>query len=155
MNQPGDRAMNGIGIDTLEVSPSISAKGAAELADELGAEPVNYAIPDQADRDGHPDWFLEIDTDFVINAIGFQKGDCFLYDSDTTRVETTIVEVVSTNQFSPGLEITNAQQHSIDMDWEELGSYGVLWVEWLRGNVIPLKESTEYIRQDTGDVVEV
>lgn len=144
MKIPGDTGHQGIAIDQLDTTPSIDLSDAIETAAALGSDPASY--------DPESDT-AEIDPDFVINAIDFRPHDVFLWASVGR------FEVLSTNQYHPGLSLIHPEAPHMEpantetCDFAEAYAYSQLWRDWLRGDVVPLDRETRYIRQDTTDRV--
>ena len=144
MKTPGDTGHRGIAIQQLDTDLTIDYAEAFETAAELGADPATY----------HPDSeSIEIDADFVINALDLREHNIFLWEGRGR------FEVLSSNQYSPGLTLINPDaSHSeatnrAAFEFNECFSYGRLWRDWLRGLVISLDRQTTYVRRDTGDEV--
>lgn len=134
----------------LEADPNLSLEAAVEVAKDLGGDA--RLIEDDV---------VEIDSDIIINTIGFHPGDAFLYDNGRG---TSYNRVVRTNQFAPGFSTcmlgaglaSTEAKGAKKADWSEYGStYGELWVAWLQGRIVPIEETRTYVRTDTGEEVEV
>lgn len=143
-------------VDGVEADEDVTIQEAIELARELGADQA-YHIPEE-DEHG-PE--TEVDSDFVINTIGFREDNVFIVDEEDCRFRGPHL-VVATNQFTPGLStcdpnaMPNERSRAENHDWSGYAcSYGELWHLWLQGKVVPLREETTYIRADTGEEAEV
>jgi hypothetical protein len=157
MKQPGDNPMQGIAIDRLSVHPDITAKQAVGMARDLALE---------ADMDSEilleGDHIPIVDGEFVAKAIDFRRGDMFVYDPANEPMETH--KVSSDHNHTRGIEVMRIDaepgdmafdRHDAGMAWDEFERYGKLWLEWLRGNVVPVRSETRYVRTDTGQEVDV
>ena len=144
MKTPGDIGHQGIVIDQLDTQSTIGYADAVQIAAELGAATATY--------DPETDT-IEIDPDFVINAIDLREHTVFLWEGHGR------FEVLSSNQYSPGLTIINPDAFRTEgenrsaFEFSEAFSYARLWRDWLRGQVVPLDRTTTYVRRDTGDQV--
>ena len=144
MKTPGDTGQRGIAIDQLETDLTTDYAEAFETAAELGAEPATY--DPEADT-------IEIDADFVINALDLREHTVFLWEGHGR------FEVLSSNQYSPGLTLINPDafrtegENMAAFEFSEVFSYARLWRDWLRGKIVPLDRTTTYTRRDTGDQV--
>jgi hypothetical protein len=144
MKTPGATGHQGIAIDQLDTDTTIDYAEAFEIAAELGADPATY--------DPEMDT-IEIDADFVINALDLREHIVFLWEGHGR------FEVLSSNQYSPGLTLINPDafrtegENMAAFEFSECFSYARLWRDWLRGQVVPLTCTTTYVRQDTGNQV--
>ena len=144
MKIPGDTGHQGIAIEQLDVTPRIGYADAFETAAALGADPASY---DAETESG------EIDADFIINSIDLREHSIFLWE------HVGRFEVLSSNQYSPGLTLINPDafrsegENMAAFSFNEAYSYTRLWRDWLRGQVVPLDRTTTYVRRDTGDQV--
>ena len=144
MKTPGDTGHQGIAIEQLEVTPQIGYADALETAAVLGADPASYDLQTESD---------EIDADFVINAMDLREHSIFLWE------HVGRLEVLSSNQYSPGLTLINPDaflsegENMAAFSFSEAYTYTRLWRDWLRGQVVPLDRTTSYVRRDTGDQV--
>lgn len=144
MKTPGDTGHQGIAIEQLDTNLTIDYDGAVTTAAELGADPASY--------DPESDT-VEIDPDFVINAIDLREHTVFLWEGNGR------FEILSSNQYSPGLTLINPEASRIEgenrsaFEFSETFSYVRLWRDWLQGQVVPLDRTTTYVRRDTGDQV--
>lgn len=130
--------------------PTISQFDAAELARHLGADQVNV------DGDGR----LHIDHSFVTSTLELRQADRFMVEYEDH--DPTYHQVAEDTNFTVGFKVAPIDAGPGDMeyhragDWDECGpGYGVLWLAWLRGNVIPLRTETVYYRRDTGEEVDI
>jgi len=144
MKTPGDTGHQGIAIEQLDTNLTIDYDGAVTTAAELGADPASY--------DPETDT-VEIDPDFVINAIDLREHTVFLWEGHGR------FEILSSNQYSPGLTLINPEASRTEgenrsaFEFSETFSYVRLWRDWLRGQVVPFDRTTTYVRRDTGDQV--
>lgn len=138
--------------------------------DILDIDDARNEAPERIDaflEDAHDN---KVRSDAVINTIGFRKGDTFYWDSPEFDTGRGIMEpetfglqrILQTNQFNTGLSVgpvtarpgDPAFERPADIDEFIPGCYERLFRDWLSGNLVPVREESEYIRVDTEEVVE-
>lgn len=156
MKHPGDTGRQGIDIESLDVDPQTTKEFARQFTqDELEG------------MHGR-----KCGSDVVINAIEFRRGDLFIWDSKQFPMPADNVtggaedfgclQVVHTNQFSPGLAVAPHDAVPGDRAFEEpmeieefaTGGYLRMFRDWLRGDLVEIRADTTYIRTDTDEPIE-
>lgn len=155
MKQPGQYGVQGIDIDRLKVDHELTAGRAVELAQEL-ADDANMDIEAYND----PNFGLQIEGRFVRKAIDFRQNDMFVIEHPGGPND--YHKVVSDHNYHPtGIKVApvNAEpgtpKYERAPDYEQVGSYGNLWYDWLRGRVVQVERVEKYVRADTGQEVDV
>lgn len=155
MKRPGDTGRQGYPIESLAVDAQATMAAARDLLAD--AQETMEAV--------------DLPSDAAINLLDACRNDVFLWDSgpipaeqrecDSSADATSfgLQRVVATNHFSPGLHVAPADAAPGDRAFDDpseisafaVGGYTRLVRDWLRGDVVPLREERRYFRIDTGE----
>lgn len=151
MKLPGENGVQGIEIERTTVHPGTTPRQAVELARNLGDDIEAY----YDDEHG-----MIVDGEFVATAIDFRKGDLFLVERQGQQ--DGYYQVYSDHNWTRGVEVVQMdaepgtfemEYHDAGAEWDQIDSYGNLWLAWLQGHVVPIEKKSVYIRSDTGTEV--
>jgi hypothetical protein len=157
MKQPGNNGVQGVEIEQLSVDPGMSPERAVELAKEV-AEEAGMTI-EAYHRD---EYGTQVESEFVSKAIDFRIGDLFMVEHPGGPND--YYQVVSDSNFCRGIEVVRMEllpgdfemeNHGSGTEWDTFSTYGQLWVDWLRGRVIPVRREQRFVRTDTGAEVDL
>lgn len=158
MHHPGDATVREHPSESLDPDAGATMQDARELLEDIKAEHRT----------------IRFKSDAAIDLLGFRRNDVFLWESDAIPTEQIwcdggaeaedfgVSRVIATNQFTSGLEVAPATAEPGDRAYEEpveitefaTGGYVRLVRDWLREDVVQVREERRFVREDTNREIE-